>query len=132
MCLNTNMHAPITSRSFTFSEIRTSLQMGKLMSASHASLRDDFEVSCKELDVLVNAAISYGPAVLGSRMTGGGFGGCTVTLVRQQSVDGLIQRMVSEYSLYSKREPSFYLGYPSAGAGSLDLNVLLKTNLAAK
>lgn len=96
------------------------------MTASHVSLRDDFEVSCKELDVLVDAAINYGPAVLGSRMTGGGFGGCTVTLVRQQSVDGLIQRMVSEYSLHSKRVPNFYVAHPSAGARSLHLSEQLK------
>lgn len=50
-------------------------QMGRLMCESHKSLRDDFEVSCPELDILVDAAIGC-PSVLGSRMTGGGFGGC--------------------------------------------------------
>lgn len=95
--------------------------MGKLMTASHKSLRDDFEVSCNELDVLVDAAVNFGPAVLGSRMTGGGFGGCTVTLVSKISVDSLIQRMVSEYAVHSQRKASFYVSHPSAGARTIDL-----------
>lgn len=55
-------------------------KMGELMIASHNSLRDDYEVSCPELDQLVELALQV-DGVLGSRMTGGGFGGCTVTLV---------------------------------------------------
>ena len=58
--------------------------VGRLMYASHASLRDDYEVSCKELDLLVELAASS-PGVYGARMTGGGFGGCTVNLVREGS-----------------------------------------------
>ena len=58
---------------------------GKLMNASHVSLRDDFEVSCEELDVLVEEAWKV-PGVLGSRMTGGGFGGCTVSIVKDEAV----------------------------------------------
>lgn len=60
-------------------------RFGELMVASHDSLRDDFEVSCKELDVLVAAAMEV-EGVFGSRMTGGGFGGCTVTLIRGDAV----------------------------------------------
>lgn len=56
-------------------------KFGELMISSHNSLRDDFEVSCPELDMLVNLALKV-KGVYGSRMTGGGFGGCTVTLVR--------------------------------------------------
>ena len=59
-------------------------RVGELMYASHASLRDDYEVSCEELDLLVELARKHGDsgAVIGSRMTGGGFGGCTVSLVQ--------------------------------------------------
>lgn len=56
------------------------IKFGKLMVESHMSLKNDFEVSCKELDELVDAALEV-EGVLGSRMTGGGFGGCTVTMV---------------------------------------------------
>ena len=59
--------------------------MGELFAASHASLRDLYEVSCPELDVLVEIAVAA-PGVVGSRMTGAGFGGCTVTLVEPDAV----------------------------------------------
>lgn len=59
---------------------------GKLMNASHVSLRDDYEVSCPELDLLAETAWEI-PGVLGSRMTGGGFGGCTVSIIKDSSVD---------------------------------------------
>mmetsp|Transcript_38256 Transcript_38256/g.58086 ORF Transcript_38256/g.58086 Transcript_38256/m.58086 type:complete len:216 (+) Transcript_38256:3-650(+) len=72
-------------------------KMGVLMNASHESLRDNFEVSCKEIDVLVELAKSYGDGVYGSRITGGGFGGCTVTLLRQKDVDGLIRHLKEGY-----------------------------------
>ena len=63
-------------------------QFGRLMTASHNSLRDDFEVSCDELDCLVD--IAYGTeGVLGSRMTGAGFGGCTVTLIHMDAIETL-------------------------------------------
>ena len=54
--------------------------------ASHNSLRDDFEVSTPELDTLVELAVGFGEGVMGSRMTGGGFGGCTVTVVKKDQV----------------------------------------------
>jgi galactokinase len=62
------------------------LNFGELMYQSHRSLRDDFEVSCAELDTLVEIAAAV-PGVVGSRMTGGGFGGCTISLVRDEHVD---------------------------------------------
>ena len=65
---------------------------GKLMNESHDSLRYDFEVSIKELDELVEIARQQ-KGVFGSRMTGGGFGGCTVTLVNTQNVDNLCQEI---------------------------------------
>lgn len=93
-------------------------QMGVLMSASHASLRDDFEVSCPELDVLVATALSCtGGAVLGARMTGGGFGGCTVSLVRKSAVSAVIERMTGEYARRCGGQvASFYVCEPSQGA----------------
>lgn len=66
-------------------------KFGQLMTESHISLRDDYNVSCPELDSLVDIALSV-EGVLGSRMTGGGFGGCTVTLVSFTSKEFLIQR----------------------------------------
>lgn len=101
--------------------------MGTLMSASHASLRDDFEVSCGELDALVTAANGCGPtAVLGSRMTGGGFGGCTVTLVRKPAVAAVIARMQSEYGRRCGGQlASFYVCEPSQGARLLAASALL-------
>ena len=66
------------------------VRFGKLMNESHDSLRDDFNVSCDELDELVNICRTS-PGVYGSRMTGGGFGGCTVTLVKKENVADVIK-----------------------------------------
>ena len=68
-------------------------EVGELMYASHGSLRDDYEVSCEELDLLVHIAQELGPGggVIGSRMTGGGFGGCTVSLVKTDSASDIAQ-----------------------------------------
>lgn len=69
---------------------------GRLMNASHESLRDDYEVSCRELDVLVESALAV-DGVLGSRMTGGGFGGCTVSLVETRAADAFIETVSARY-----------------------------------
>lgn len=95
--------------------------MGKLMTESHLSLRDDFEVSCKELDILVDAAINCA-GVLGSRMTGGGFGGCTVSLVHKQVIPIVTKTMEMVYGKLllstgqQKRMANFYVCEPSDGA----------------
>jgi galactokinase len=68
-------------------------EFGRLMRASHASLRDDFEVSSPELDVAVDEALAH-PGVFGARMTGGGFGGCMIALVETAAVDSLMERLV--------------------------------------
>ena len=91
-------------------------RMGQLMVASHESLRDDFEVSCAELDLLVEAALEV-PGVFGSRMTGGGFGGCTVTLLRQSAVEAVLENINKKYS----GKATFYLCSPSAGARPVKL-----------
>ncbi|XP_078426973.1 galactokinase [Cetorhinus maximus] len=91
-------------------------EFGKLMVQSHNSLRDDYEVSCPELDELVAAAMD-GEGVYGSRMTGGGFGGCTVTLVDAAAVENTIQRIKDNYS----GTATFYITKPSRGAHVLKL-----------
>lgn len=71
-------------------------QFGALMNASHASLRDDYEVTCPELDFIATFAQSF-DGVLGSRMTGAGFGGCTVTLIAEAQVDAFVQQLQAAY-----------------------------------
>lgn len=86
-------------------------RFGQLMVASHNSLRDDYEVSCAELDQLVEAALEV-EGVYGSRMTGGGFGGCTVTLVAQSAVSKVIDHIQKRY----KGNATFFVCPPSEGA----------------
>ena len=71
-------------------------ELGKLMYASHHSLQNDYEVSCKELDFLVEKAADL-PYVLGSRMMGGGFGGCTINLIKKENVESFIDWISDEY-----------------------------------
>jgi galactokinase len=93
-------------------------RVGALMGASHASLRDDFEVSCRELDVLVAAAAAVGPAggVIGSRMTGGGFGGCTVSLVRRHALEEVARRVCAAYRDETGRQATAFETRPAEGA----------------
>ncbi len=79
-------------------------KMGRLMAASHQSLRDDYEVSCLELDLLVESAHSV-PGVAGARMTGGGFGGCTVNLVRAGAFGDFREALTRDYRNATGREP---------------------------
>ncbi|MDO5565819.1 MAG: galactokinase, partial [Planctomycetia bacterium] len=92
-------------------------EVGKLMYASHDSLRDDFEVSCPELDVLVELARaadkSFG--VIGSRMTGGGFGGCTVSLIKADHVAEYSQYLSKEYYAQTGIEPTLFTTRPARG-----------------
>lgn len=81
---------------------------GKLMNASHESLRDLYEVSCTELDTLVESALKL-ECVLGSRMTGAGFGGCTVSLVKGDGVDEFIEKVGAEYLEKIGYSASFYI-----------------------
>lgn len=93
-------------------------QVGRLMYASHDSLRDDYEVSCQELDLLVDLARELGAnrGVIGSRMTGGGFGGCTVTLVQTQAVDDVIQAITTQYQQATGIAASPFTTRPARGA----------------
>jgi galactokinase len=81
---------------------------GQLMNGSHDSLRDLYEVTGVELDAMVDAARSV-PGVLGSRMTGAGFGGCTVSLVHQDSVERFITEVGSKYEAATGLKPDFYV-----------------------
>ena len=89
--------------------------MGELMAASHASLRDDFEVSCPELDLLVELAASE-RGVIGTRMTGGGFGGCTVTLVEAARVEAVMAAVTQGYRRRTGRDCTTFTTRPAAGA----------------
>ena len=91
---------------------------GRLMINSHASLRDDFEVSCEELDLMVHLAEKK-PGVFGSRMTGGGFGGCTINLVQEDFVADFKSNIAKEYERATGRVPEIYVSAAAEGAGNL-------------
>ncbi|HEY9685050.1 MAG TPA: galactokinase [Drouetiella sp.] len=90
-------------------------KFGKLMNESHKSLRDDFEVSCPEVDVLVELSQQH-PGVLGARMTGAGFGGCTVAIMADDSVEGFRSAVVSEYEKRTRKKSEVYVCASTAGA----------------
>lgn len=83
------------------------IEFGRLMNLSHVSLRDDYEVSCEESDLLCETAWSL-PYVLGSRMTGGGFGGCTVSLVKRDKIREFEEELQKVYELKIGYPCSFY------------------------
>ncbi|HEY4364433.1 MAG TPA: galactokinase [Bryobacteraceae bacterium] len=92
-------------------------QFGAFMYASHASLRDDFEVSCPELDLLVQIASDL-PGVYGSRLTGGGFGGCTVSLVRSEHSEAFRETLRDRYREATGIEPELYQLKPPGSSSS--------------
>jgi galactokinase len=91
---------------------------GELMFASHRSLRDDYEVSCAELDALVEIAESIGLSggVYGCRMTGGGFGGCVVALVKSDSVEAITKKLATGYKQKTGLDATIFGSRPAAGA----------------
>jgi galactokinase len=92
--------------------------MGRLMLESHRSLQHDYEVSCAELDFLVERAIGI-EGVYGSRMTGGGFGGCTVTMLREDAAEGFRREIAAAYEQRFGVTPRIYDCRASAGAGEM-------------
>ncbi len=90
------------------------VSFGKRMNASHAGLRDDYEVSSAELDVLADAAQSV-KGVLGSRMMGAGFGGCTINLVEDSAVESLVEAVTRSYESKMKAAPQVYISRLSPG-----------------
>ena len=87
---------------------------GRRMNGSHDGLRDDYQVSCRELDVLVEAAGEV-PGVLGARMMGAGFGGCTINLVEESAVGALQERTARSYKDMFGREPKVYISSLRSG-----------------
>lgn len=83
-------------------------EFGELMNASHVSLRDDYEVSCDEIDVLVEEAWKV-DGVIGSRITGGGFGGCTVSIVKDEAVESFKEKVGAAYRERVGKEADFYV-----------------------
>ncbi len=90
-------------------------RFGHLMYRSHASLRDDYQVSCRELDLLVDLA-SSSPGVYGARMTGGGFGGCTVNLIRADAAASFKEHIAQAYGEATDIVPEIYICEPAQGA----------------
>ncbi len=91
----------------------------RLMLQSHASLRDDYEVSTKELDFLADEASKI-KGVYGARMTGGGFGGCIVALAKPAAVEPLIAHLESVYPAKYGKKPATYVTTATAGAGEIE------------
>jgi galactokinase len=94
---------------------------GRLMNESHVSLRDDYEVSCRELNVMVEAAWQVG-GVYGSRLTGAGFGGCTVSLVAGEAVERFRSRVAAEYQAATSIEPQIYVCAVEDGVGEVSFS----------
>ncbi|MGI5916984.1 MAG: galactokinase [Anaerolineae bacterium] len=93
--------------------------LGGLMSDSHISLSDDYEVSCRELDVMVEAAWRQ-PGVIGARMTGAGFGGCTVNLVTQDAAEAFRLQVAKEYTDATGLTPEIYICRAEDGVRTLE------------
>ena len=89
---------------------------GKAMNESQASMRDDFEITCPEIDLLASLAQAQA-GVYGSRMTGGGFGGCTVTLIEASAVQGVTRALIDGYRVGAGRDADVFVCSPSNGAG---------------
>ena len=97
-------------------------RVGRIMHQGHQSLRDLFEVSTPELDALVELAMQHvGEGVYGARMTGGGFGGCTVTLVHPEAADRVREQVVAAYRERTGIDADAFVTRPAAGAGPLQL-----------
>ena len=90
-------------------------RLGELINASHASLRDDYEVSSKELDIMSDLARQH-PACYGARMTGAGFGGCAMALVKAAEAKSFGSHTAAAYHQQTQLEPYLYICQPSNGA----------------
>jgi galactokinase len=96
-------------------------EFGRLMNASHVSMRDDYEISCRELDILVELAWRV-EGVFGSRMTGGGFGGCTVSMVRADAVERFRASLAAGYAAATGITPDILICSPGDGVGVVALD----------
>jgi galactokinase len=93
--------------------------LGSLINESHRSLRDDYEVSCPELDTLVEIATGC-DGVLGCRMMGGGFGGCALSLVRSDNVQEVVRRIGRDYASVLGHEPWMHIVGPAAAVSEVE------------
>ncbi|HEY8996791.1 MAG TPA: galactokinase [Edaphobacter sp.] len=93
-------------------------KFGELMVAAHASMRDDFQASCPEIDTLVEIAMRQ-PGCIGARITGGGFGGCTVNVVKTEAVDDFVAQVKAEYERATGIKADCFVSSPSDGALAL-------------
>ena len=102
------------------------IKVGELLYASHTSLRDNFEVSCRELDAVVDIARNIGlnGGVYGCRMTGGGFGGCAVALVKADQIDAITQKIETDYRNKTGLDATIFSSRPATGAAILSMPVL--------
>lgn len=96
-------------------------RLGELMAASHASMRDDFEITVKEIDTLVDIVQSVIGDQGGVRMTGGGFGGCVVALVHPKQVEAVQQAVTEHYEAATGLKASIYVCHATSGAGLVEL-----------
>jgi galactokinase len=94
-------------------------EFGRLMIQSHESLRDLYEVTGKELDSLVDEALKV-DGVIGSRMTGAGFGGCTVSIVREDQIEAFASKVAEGYTKATGLVPEFYVTSAADGARKVD------------
>ena len=97
--------------------------VGHQMSLSHISMRDDYEVSCEEVDILVELAQKH-EGVYGSRLTGGGFGGCTVTLVAKEHAHNLMEYLRKEYKAKTGKDCKPFETMPGPGARLLGVDTI--------
>ncbi len=97
-------------------------RFGKLMVEAHASMRDDFAASCPEVDTLVEIAMRQ-PGCFGARITGGGFGGCTVNVVSVEQTEQFVEAVRREYAAATGIEAQCFVCEPSDGAVALAAKV---------
>ena len=95
-------------------EAKDFTRLGELLNASHVSLRDDYSVSCPELNMAVDASLSAG--ALGARMVGGGFGGSAIALIEAKNTQATIQAVESGFASKKFKAPRFFTSLPSQGA----------------
>lgn len=120
----------VTENSRTM-ECKTALKLGlwervgELMNASHKSLKEEYEVSCDEVNFLVDICQDH-PGVYGSRITGGGFGGCIVTLVQKEHVHDLIEKLQNDYKEVLGKECDSFITHPSFGSTVLAIDMDFK------
>ncbi len=117
-CLYVVQEIGRTQRASEFLQQNNLFEFGKLMYASHEGLSKLYDVSCAELDFLVNQA-AINPGVIGARLMGGGFGGCTINIVKEEAVDDFIEKTNIAYQQQFKISPEAYIVETSDGVGEI-------------